>query len=415
MLSCYRILDICYDKGDFCGKALGDLGADVIKIEPPTGSVARDTGPYFHNEKDPEKSLDWLAFNANKRGITLDLDTTEGREIFKKLVGKADVVIESFEPGHMENLGLSYDVLSRINPGIILTSITSFGQEGPYRDFKAPDIVMRALGGVLYTVGDEDRAPLTTGFHHAYLIGAMHAAVATALALMQRGLTGRGQHVDVPTQEGLAFVGNVESQVPWLLKKIIPGRNGRKRFPVSLNDGSLYYQPMLWKCKDGDIAFTVNSAGMASGAAGLIEYMKKDGIDAGPLEKWDWRQVHDGEWTKEEFDGILRCLGELFSRHTKDELLKISLEKGIQLGICLNAEGALKFPQLKERGFWKTLEHPELDASLPYPGGFARFTDAECGIRFRAPHIGEHNTAIYAGEMGMSKKELVSLKRRRII
>jgi crotonobetainyl-CoA:carnitine CoA-transferase CaiB-like acyl-CoA transferase len=415
MLSCYRILDICYEKGDFCGRALGDLGADVIKIEPPTGSPARYFGPYYHNDKTTEKSLSWLAFNANKRGITLDLDTTEGREIFKKLIQKADAVIEGFQPGHMENIGLSYGVLSRINPGLIMTSITSFGQEGPYRDYKAPDIVMRALGGMLYTVGDEDRPPLTTGYQHAYLIGAMHGAVATAIALMQRGLTGRGQHVDIPTQMGLAFVGNVESQVPWLLKTIIPGRNGRKRFPVSLKDGSLYYQPMLWKCKDGDVAFTVNSAGMASGAAGLIEYMKKDGIDAGPLEKWDWRQVHDGEWTKEEFDGILKCLGELFSRHTKDELLKISLEKGIQLGICLNAEGALNFPQLVERDFWKTIEHPELGAGLPYPGGFARFSDAECGIRFCAPQIGQHNAEIYGGELGMTQKELADLKKRHII
>ena len=414
MLSCYKVLDLTDEKGFICGKVLADLGADVIKIERPGGDMARSTGPFYHDIADPEKSLYWLAFNAGKRSITLDIKTADGREILKKLVRTADVVVESFPPGHMDSLGLGYPILNEINPGIILTSISAFGQKGPYRDYKAPDIVLRALGGLIYTVGDTDRPPLTTSFHHSYLIGAMHGAVGTMLALYQRASIGHGQQVDTPAQQGLAFVGNVESQVPWFLKQIIPGRNGRKRFPVSLKDGSLYPQPMLWKCKDGDIAFTVNSSAMTAGAKGLIDCMKNNGIDASALEKWDWREVHDGEWTREEFDDILDALGKLFARHTKDELLKISLEKGIQMGICLNAEGALKFPQLVERGFWKEVEYPE-GMNLIYPGGFARFTEAECGVRRRAPHIGEHNNEIYHQEMGFSKKELADLKRRHVI
>ena len=415
MLSCYRVLDLTDEKGFICGKVLADLGADVIKIERPGGDIARSVGPFFHDIVDPEKSLYWLAFNASKKSITLDIETAGGREVFKKLISKADVIIESFPPGHMASLGLGYPILKEINPGIILTSISAFGQEGPYQDYKAPDIVVRALGGLIYTVGDTDRPPLTTSFHHSYLIGAMHGAVGTVLALYHRALTGRGQQVDAPTQQGLAFVGNVESQVPWFLQQIIPGRNGRKRFPVQLKDGSLYFQPMLWKCKDGDIAFTVAAAAMTAGARGLIDCMKNDGIDAGALEKWDWREVHEGEWTREEFESILDALGKLFARHTQDELLKISQEKGIQLGICLDAEGALQFPQLVERGFWKEVEHPELGTSLIYPGGFARFTEAECGMRRRAPHIGEHNNEIYHQQMGMSKKELADLKRRHVI
>jgi crotonobetainyl-CoA:carnitine CoA-transferase CaiB-like acyl-CoA transferase len=415
MLSCYRILDLTDEKGFLCGKVLGDLGADIIKIEKPGGNPARNIGPFFHDISDPEKSLYWIAFNANKKSITLDIGTADGLEIFKKLVKTADVVIESFPPGHMTHLGLGYQVLSQINPGIIMTSISAFGQDGPYRDFKAPDIVVRALGGLIYTVGDPDRPPLTTSFHHSYLIGAMHGAVGTMVALYHRALTGQGQLVDVPTQQGLAFVGNVESQVPWFLQQIIPGRNGRKRFPVQLKDGSLYFQPMLWKCKDGDVAFTIAAAAMTASAKGLIESLKNDGIDAGPLEKWDWREAHEGEWTREEFEGILNTLGEFFARHSQEELLKISLEKSVQLGICLDAEGALQFAQLVERGFWTAVDHPELGTSLTYPGGFARFTEGECGIRSRAPHIGEHNNDIYYQEMGMSKKELAALKRRHVI
>jgi benzylsuccinate CoA-transferase BbsE subunit len=415
MLSCYRVLDLADEKGDFCGRVLSDLGADVIKIETPGGNPARNIGPFVHDVVDKEKSLSWLAFNANKRGITLDIENAEGHEIFKKLVKSADVVIESFPPGYMIDLGLGYQVLSQINPSIVVTSISAFGQEGPYREFKAPDIVLRALGGLIYTVGDVDRPPLTTSFHHSYLIGAVHGAVATMIALYHRALTGRGQQVDVPTQQGLAFVGNVEAQVPWFLQHIIPGRNGRKRFPVQLDDGSLYFQPMLWRCKNGDVAFTVAAAAMRASAGGLIECMKNDGIDAGPLEKWDWREVHEGEWTRKEFEAILDALGEFFAKHTKEELLQISREKGIHLGICLDVKGALHFDQLIDRGFWKELEHPELGTSFTYPGGFARFTDAECGIRRRAPHIGEHNKEIYCQEMGISESGLATLKQRHVI
>jgi crotonobetainyl-CoA:carnitine CoA-transferase CaiB-like acyl-CoA transferase len=415
MLSCYRVLDLTDEKGFFCGRVLADLGADVIKIEKPGGDPARSIGPFYHDIVDPEKSLYWFAFNANKRSITLDIETTDGREIFKKLVRTADVVIESFSPGYLENLGLGYPVLNEINPKVIMTSVTGFGQEGPYRDFKAPDIVVRALGGMIYTVGEPDRPPLTTSYHHSYLIGAVHGAIGTMVALYQRSFTGRGQQVDAPTQQGLAFVGNVELQLPWILQHIIPERYGRKRFPLQLKDGSLYYQPVLWKCQDGDIAFTIAGAAMAASYPGFRECMKKDGIGTEPLEKWDWKKDNDGQWTKEDVEAILGALGEFFSRHTKAELLKMAQEKRIQLAPCLSAEEALQFPQFVARGFWTEVPHPELGTNITYPGGFVKLTGADCGIKRRAPLIGEHNDEIYTGELGFSKEELINLKRCRVI
>jgi crotonobetainyl-CoA:carnitine CoA-transferase CaiB-like acyl-CoA transferase len=415
MLSCYRVLDLTDEKGFFCGRVLGDLGADVIKIERPGGEPARSIGPFYHDIADPEKSLYWFAFNANKRSITLDIETADGQEIFKRLVKSADVVVESFAPGHMDSLGLGYEALSRINPGIIMTSVTGFGQEGPYKDYKAPDIVVRALGGLVYTVGDPDRPPLTTSYHHSYLVGAVHGAIGTMVALYQRAFTGRGQRVDAPTQQGLAFVGNVEAQVPWLLQRVIPERQGRKRFPLQLKDGSLYYQPVLWECKDGDIAFTIAGAAMAASYAGLKDCLKEDGIDTGPLDKWDWKKDNDGQWTREDVEAMLDTLGRFFSKHTKEELLKISLEKGIHLAACLDAEGVLNFPQLVERGFWVDVAHPELGTNITYPGGFVKLTGADCGIRRRAPLVGEHNDEIYSRELGFSRDELATLKQCRVI
>ena len=160
MLGPYRVLDLTDEKGLLCGKIPGDLGADVIKVERPGGDPARNTGPFYHNEADPEKSLFWFAYNTSKRGITLDIETTDGQDIFKKLVKTADFVIESCPPGYMDRLGLSYSALERVNPGIIMVSITPFGQTGSYRDYKAPDIVAWAMGGIMYINGNADSPPV---------------------------------------------------------------------------------------------------------------------------------------------------------------------------------------------------------------------------------------------------------------
>ena len=141
MLAPYRILDLTTETGLMCGKLLGDLGADVIKVEKPGGDYARNIGPFYHNTKDPEKSLYWFANNTSKKGISLDIETPKGQEVFKKLVKTSDCVVESFGPGYMENIGLGYSELCEISPGIIVTSITPFGPSGPYRDYNASDLI----------------------------------------------------------------------------------------------------------------------------------------------------------------------------------------------------------------------------------------------------------------------------------
>src|SRR3989304_584329 len=214
MLSCYRILDLTGEKAFICGRALSDFGAEVIKIERPGGDPARFRGPFYKDVPDPEKNLTWFAFNANKKGITLDIQAEKGKEIFKKLAEKTDVVLESFTPDYLDGLGLGYEDLKKINPGIILTSMTGFGQEGPYRRYKDPDIVVRALGGLVYTAGYEDRPPLTVTYRHTHHLGAMNGAVGTMIALCHRVLTGRGQHVDAITQQALVIFCSAEIEGP---------------------------------------------------------------------------------------------------------------------------------------------------------------------------------------------------------
>ena len=151
LLDQYRVLDLTDERGLLCGKVLGDLGADVIQVEPPDGSTARHIGPYYKDQVDPEKSLFWWAYAANKRGITLDIHTSDGRHLFKSLLKNAEFLIESFSPGYLGTLGLGYDDLAAINPGLVMVSITPFGQERALRPTTAPPTSWAWPWGASYT------------------------------------------------------------------------------------------------------------------------------------------------------------------------------------------------------------------------------------------------------------------------
>jgi benzylsuccinate CoA-transferase BbsE subunit len=416
MLSCYRILDLTDARGFICGKALSDFGAEIIKIEPPGGDPSRFKGPFYHDISDPEKNLNWFAFNANKKGITLDIATPEGQEIFKKLVEKADVVIESFDPGYLDQLGLGYKDLSQVNPGVILTSITGFGQEGPYKDFKAPDIVVRALGGLVYTAGYEDRPPLTATYQHTYLIGAMYAAVGTMIALNHRALTGVGQQVSTSAQQAAIIVASAEIEGPYGLVGRVLSRHGRSRGSVTLNDGTIFYNPLLWECRDGDIAFNLmlNPTASKSNVA-LMEAVKKDDVDIKFLKDWEWEKKGWKDLSQDQAKEVISILAQFFRKHTKAELFQLALQNRFQLSPCNNARDALSHPQLLARGFWKEIEHPELGVNFKYPGGAVKLSEGYCGVRHRAPHIGEHNTEIYEQALGLSARKMADLKEHRVI
>ena len=254
-----RVLDLTDEKGFLCGRVLGDLGADVIKVEPPGGTPSRNIGPFYHDIPHPEKSLYWFAYNANKRGITLDIETADGRQIFEKLAMKADLVIESFQAGRLDELGLGYHALAQVNPRIIMVSITPFGQTGPYKDYKASDIVAVAMGGEMYVTGEPDRAPLRISFPQAYLHAGVTAAVAALIAYYHCRKVGEGQHVDVSICESmLSFSGNVAAF--WYMLKENLKRYGA--FRAGTAGGAI--TRLLWPCQDGYVMYTI--MGTPSGA-----------------------------------------------------------------------------------------------------------------------------------------------------
>lgn len=415
MLSGYRVLDLTNEKGFLCGKALGDFGADVIKIEKPGGEPDRNKAPFYHDIPDAEKSLYWFAFNANKRSITLDIETADGREIFKKLVKTADVVIESFAPGYLEKIGLGYAVLSGVNPGIILTSISGFGQKGPYRNFNDRNLAVWALSGYMYITGEPDRPPLAPSYPHAHLIGAMNGAIGTMVALCHRGLTGKGQQVDAATHQGLCFAISIETKLPWALQKINVSREGRDRMRIMCKDGTVKI-PLLWECKDGSIAFFFwVGPNFVKHNESLVAWIKASGVDPGLLGTWDWAKESWNKYTMSEVGQIRRTMETFFKKHTKMELHKGAMQYRIQLTPVLTAKDLLEFPLFKEREFWREVEHPELGTVITYPGGFVKPGIGDCGVRFRAPLIGEHNDEIFGKELKLSAEDLVHLKERRII
>ncbi len=405
MLDIYRALELGDEKGLLCGKLLADLGMDVIKVEPPGGDKVRNFGPFYHDIPDSEKSLFWYAYNNNKRGITLNLQSVTGRMLFKKLVKKMDVVIESFPPGYMKSLGLGYGNLRRLNPDLIMVSITPFGQDGPYKEYKTTDIVNMALGGFMFLTGDEDRPPLRVSFPQSCFFAGSEAASAVSLALFHRTRTGEGQYIDVSLQQALAWTG-MTSRPAWDLYRINNKRAGPYRqFATGTR------QQQTWECKDGYVAlvYFTGKAGIQS-QTGLVAWMKSEGMTDEYVEKVDWEAFDMVTTPQEFFDRVDRVVAAFFKTHTKKELYEGALKRRIMLNPVSDARDLLESSQLKERNFWVELEHPELGQKIHYPGPFVKASETPVQIKKRAPLIGEHNEEIYMGELSFSRKELVLLR-----
>ncbi|MFC1965591.1 CaiB/BaiF CoA transferase family protein, partial [Chloroflexota bacterium] len=406
MLSPYRVLDLTDERGLLCGKLLGDLGADVIKVERPGGDPARNIGPFYHDKPDPEKSLFWFAFNTSKRGITLDIETSVGQGIFKKLVKSADFVIESFSPGYMDKLGLGYPALEKINPSIIMVSVTPFGQTGPYKDYKAPDIVAWAMGGQMYPWGDADRPPIRISHpYQAYLHAAADAAVGAMMALHYREMTGEGQQVDVSIQESVIQL-NYHATDSWDMMKVILQRGGNDLLRPGIN----VRMQRIWPCKDGSVVFYWHSGSEGNRRSlPAVNWMESEGMATDFLKEIDWDTLDFATTTQDIMDRLEGPTGNFLISRTKAELMEGALKHRAMLYPVSTSKDILENAQLAARGFWVELAHPELGTTITYPGAFAKASEAPPKISRRAPLIGEHNQEIY-NELGLSSGRFVKLK-----
>lgn len=412
LLSPYRVLDLTDEKGYLCGRLLGELGADVIKIEPPNGDTGRNIGPFYHDEPDKEKSLFWFAQNYNKRGITLNIETPDGREILKQLIKKADILVESFRPGYLESIGLEYSLLRQINPALIVTSITPFGLHGPYKDYNASDIVMWAMGGALYMTGDTDRPPVKISHHsHAYMHAGIEAANATMVAIYARARIGEGQHVDVSIQQCVEWVTH-RCHAQWHMTGEILTRSGHRTKGTAPG----ITLTSIWPCKDGAVAFYLFGGllGKERNKA-LIKWMKSEGIFSKDLDKIDWATFSWDNKSQELVEILEEPIGRFFLKLTKQELYKGALERNIMLYPVATVKDIIDNPQLKARNYWTEIAHPALNEAITYPGAWAKMLKNPISMNRCAPLIGEHNGEVYKNELGLSSQDLLVFKQKGVI
>ena len=407
-LASYRVLDLTDHYGWLCGRLLGDLGCDVVKIEPPGGDAGRRLGPFYGDRLDGEGSLPWLAYNANKRGITLDVGAPSGQDLLRRLARRADFLIETYPPGHLDAHGIGYAALREINPRLVVTSITPFGQTGPYAGYGGSDLIAVAMSGFMSLVGAPGRPPLRVSLPQAPMWTGMHAAAGTLIAHYSRETTGRGQHVDVSMQAALLWA-LANAPAYWSLGRADLHRGGTRIVGRSTSGAAMR---AIYRCRDGHINFILygGEAGQRSNE-GMVRWMTERGEAPEWLRNKDWSAFNVATATQREVDEVERPFEEFLGRRTKAEFSAASLRYGILGYPVADARDIRTDEQLTARNFWQAVEHPERRATVTYPGPFARFSATPIRIRRRAPRLGEHNDEVYRGELELRADELGRLRR----
>jgi crotonobetainyl-CoA:carnitine CoA-transferase CaiB-like acyl-CoA transferase len=410
MLNHLRALDLTDNKGFLCGKILADLGVNVIKIEKPGGDPSRYIGPFWGGQPDPEKNIYWFAYNSNKKGITLDIEKPRGQEIYKKLVTTADFILESFPPDFLDKLNLGYSYFHKIYPKLIWASLTPFGSDGPYRDYKDSDIAVMGLSGTLYQTGEADGPPVHISIPQACLHAGADAAVGCMVAYYHRERTGLGQHVDVSMQQSAAWF-QANAVPTYELNGTILKRAGAFRAGMSTQVA----QRQVWRCQDGYVFF--NIIGGRTGAktlSALVAWMDGENMATDFLLNMDWENFDMFTVSQEVTDKISGSVGSFFLRHTRRELLQGAVPRGVSIGPLSSMHDLLDDECLNARHFWTRIEHPELGTVVIYPKEYIRSSALDFSTRVRAPLISEHNGEIYQ-EIGLTKKDLQLLKKDGII
>ena len=321
MLSPYRVLDLTNERGILCGQMLADLGADVIAIEPPGGNSARKLGPFVDDQPGPERSLYWWAYARNKRSVTLDITTDEGRDHLLRLARGAHFLIESELPGRMAELGLSYEALAKVNPALVYVSISAFGQTGPKAGYAESDLIVHAAA--VQDIGDADRAPVRFSVPQAYLHASADAAGAALIAHRERQRSGLGQHVDASAQQAVA-----QANQSLILSAAI-GEQESQRVTGGIKMGGLPI-PLVWPAKDGHISLLFLFGTIGPFSRRLMEWMhEEDFCDEATRDK-DWigytALLTSGKESPQEYGRVLGLIREFTATKTKAELQEAALE-----------------------------------------------------------------------------------------
>lgn len=378
--------------GPFCTMMLADMGANVIKIEVPTGGDDTRTYPPFRekNLNGQRESLYFANINRNKKGVTLNLKSPEGKAIFKELVKKADIVVENYRPGVMDKLGLGYDVLKEINPRLIYAAVSGFGCYGPYHLRPGYDILAQAMGGMMAITGPRGGEPTRAGSALGDMLGGLHVTIGILAAVNARTITGKGQRVDVSLMDSM-IAATENTALKYLESGQIPPRMGNRYAAVSPYDA--------FKVKDGVII-------IAAGNQKLYEKLCTEVLHR-PDMITDPRFV-DMTGRLENQDAIQEVIEDTLKDYTMEEATQLVLSKGIPAGPILNIKQILEDPHVKEREMFVEMDHPTL-GRITVNGCAIKLMDTKPSVRTPAPQLGQDNKAIYEGLLGMSEEEFAAL------
>ncbi|MFC2005378.1 CaiB/BaiF CoA transferase family protein [Chloroflexota bacterium] len=377
----YRVLDLTDDKGMLCSRLLADMGAEVFRVEKGEG-LTRSQSPDVNN--------------LGKRSITLNLEVKSGQELFKRLVKTVDVVVESYQPGYLEALALGYIELSKINPRLVMASITNFGQSGPYRDYKSCDMVASALGGQTYVTGEPQLPPLKPFGNQAYYSACLFAAIGVLLALWNRHNSGSGQYIDISIEECVAATLD-HVLVRYFYEGVIAKRQG------SLHWNNAF---RIFPCRDGYILLSLFQQWET-----LVEWLDDEGMAEDLTDKrWLYREKR-----MEQLDHIIEVLERWTKSHTVAELVEKGQLMRFPWAEVSSISRLMDSPQLKERGFFVELEHSESGKKYKLPGAPCKLSHSPWQVGTHVPIPGEHNMEVYHGELGLSDKNIEALIKEGII
>lgn len=391
-----RVLDLAGEIGVFAGRMLAELGADVIRVEPPGGSAVRRRGPFLEGEVGPERSLYHLHFNVNKRGITLDIRRQQGAEVFRRLATVVDVVLETFAPDEMDGLGLGYESLRELNPALLYTTITPFGQIGPMRHYRGNDLVGVATSGLMWLNGFPEDPPNQPGAEQAYHMASLVAASSTLVALYGRDgrADGDGQRIDVSMQEATSMATHQQASAnAYTWYRRIPARRG-----AGTGRGIT-----LFRCADGRwVTFGVPPYRWDE----FLEWLADENIESEVFAD-EWR---DQAYRLEHLDELSTAIETLVERYPCDHLFHEGQRRRLLIMPTNTVAELVDDEQLRARDYFSEIEHETLGRTLVDTGVAYELGETPARITRPAPLVGEHNADVYRGLLGMSEAELAKLQ-----
>lgn len=399
-LSGIKVVEVAGGMSPYCGKLFADMGAQVILVEPPGGAASRDELPHIRGDHGDRRSLAFNYLNAGKRSVTLDLDSQLGQQVFSKLVAASDLLVESEMPGVMEGRGLSYAQLAQVAPRLVYTSITAFGQTGPYAGYRAQDLTLLALGGLLSLAGFSDSAPTRVWGNQAILAAAQFGAVGALAAVLHAEQHGQGQWVDVSAQQ--CVVMGLENAVQFAdLEGTIRKRAG----------GAVRFAGTgIFPCVDGEVFVMAAGVGEPRFWQCTVAWLRDEGITAVEEiadEKWrDFRFL-----ATDEAKAIFRRIFTPFAAvRTLEYLFHEGQRRGVPIVPVASPSDVVQNEQLKSRHFFVPLEHPAACASgAAMPGAPYSLSATPAGPAGPAPAVGEHTGTILA-ELGYGPRDIQSLR-----